>query len=123
MQKLLDILIKLGDAEFVVNLLNAYILFYNRYYKINEHMFIGVDYKNETSTNHTMDLLTDLIDEYNDNIKILSETQPTVEMGEYYTLLLDTIPRYYAKSCISLLIYIVKENLVYSNWEILFSEI
>lgn len=117
-----DALKEITDSEIVFNLLNAYILFYNKYYGTHENMFTGLTPGNENETNHMMELLMDFIEEYSDNLKTIHENKPPAELGEYYTLYIDDQEKYYAKSCMVLLLHIVKNNILFSNWKIEFSE-
>ena len=117
-----DDLKKIVDNDMVFNLLNAYMLFYNRYYKITENMFAGLKSGDNADTNHNMELLMDFIDEYNDNIKTIRDTPPSLEMGEHYILYINDVAKYYAKSCIVLLLFIVNQQIINSNWMIEFSE-
>lgn len=117
-----DVLKEIVSGDLVFHLLNTYILFYNRYYGTKENMFTGLDRGNTTDTNHMMELFMDFIEEYKDNIKTIHEHKPPIELGEYYTLYIDNKERYFAKSCLSLLLYVVKNGISYDVWNIEFSE-
>lgn len=109
-----DALKEIGGSQIVFNVLNSYMLYYNKYYGINENMF--------SKSNHPMELFMEYIDEYKDNLKTIHTNKPPIELGEYYTLYYDDKEVYYAKSCIVLLLQVVKENKMYDNWNIEFSE-
>jgi hypothetical protein len=120
---LFDALKEMGGAKMTYEILNSYMLFYNKYYRTNENILSGVtDPKDPNSSNHAMELFRDFIQEYTDNNKIVANVKPLPEFGEYYILSIKNVPQYYGKSFFTLLLKVVKDQLIYDDWDITFSE-
>lgn len=112
-----------NDETNLIDLLNAFILYYNKYYNISTNLFDKIDMNNNLSTNHAMELFTEYMYEYIDKPKHVQNDIKEIDICDgYYELNIDE-NIFFSESLLSLLKKLTEEKKVYAKWELKYVDV
>lgn len=117
---------ELATEEFLVELLNIFQVYYRNLYNkdVKENMFDGVDFKNPSSTNRSMELFFEIFHEYkenkskNENLTKVFEPDEQIFTENIYALLIDDNINKISPCLFSLIIHLGTNNWQDINWKI-----